>query len=671
MNAALNVREQFNALVEDLNRHSYLYYTLGQPEISDAEYDRRFRELEELERAYPELERADSPTKRVGGAALEEFKSVIHAVPMLSLSNAMNEEELAEFDARCMRFLENEGLIEYAVENKFDGVAVNLVYQDGILAGGATRGDGYQGEDVTSNIKTIRSIPLKLRGEGRLPELLEVRGEVVFLKADFEKLNAERIAKGEEPFANPRNAASGSLRQLDPRVTARRPLTFYAYALGQAVGLTPSQTHYEAMQRVSELGFRISPFLRKAQGTAGLIEAYRAAAAGRSSLEYEVDGIVAKVNRHELQERLGFRQRSPRWAIAGKFEAVEEHTKLLDIVVQVGRTGALTPVAVLEPVGVGGVIVTRATLHNQEEIERKGLLIGDTVVVRRQGDVIPAVVACLPALRSGGERPFVFPTECPQCGTAVVKPEGEVVARCSNPSCPAKSGQRILHFASRNAADIEGLGKKMVALLLEQGLVNDISDLYALDFEQLEALPRMAELSAQNLLDALEHSKRITLDRFIFALGIRHVGERTALVLARRCQSLENFLKITEEDLLNVPEIGPETARAVSLFLQNDEELAMITRLRERGFIILPPPQAQVGRLDGKTFVITGTLSIPRDEAKRLIEAEGGKVAAAVSRKTAYVLSGEDAGSKLEKARALNVTVINEEEWRRLLEGEG
>ncbi|RMG42351.1 MAG: NAD-dependent DNA ligase LigA, partial [Candidatus Dadabacteria bacterium] len=652
-----SVKKEIDKLVEELNEHSYRYYVLSEPVISDAEYDRLFRRLEELEKKHPEFVRPDSPTQRVGSVISEGFREVKHRIPMLSLANAMDENELSEFYEQLKRFSHrNEKDIELVVEYKFDGVAVSLTYEDGLLSLAATRGDGMRGEDVTANVKTIKSVPLKLRTD-TLPELFEVRGEVVFLKKDFELLNQERIAAGEPPFANPRNAASGSLRQLDPSVTAQRPLTFYAYALGAVEGLQLPATHYDAMQMVRRFGFNISPLLERVTSKDELLEVYKKAEQERNTLPFEVDGIVVKVNSHELQQELGFRQRSPRWAIAGKFAAVEEFTTLKDIVVQVGRTGALTPVAILEPVEVGGVTVSRATLHNQDEIDRKDIRIGDTVIVRRQGDVIPAVVAPVISRRTGKEKKFRLPDKCPECGTSVERVEGEAVLRCPNKHCPARLEQRLIHFASRNAADIEGLGDKMVALLLEHKLVNSIPDLYTLTVNKLEKLPRMAELSSRNLVDALNKSKTISLNRFIYALGIRHVGEKTALTIARYARSIEKFLSLTEEELLALPDVGVETARAVVAFLSNDEEVANIRRLLKLGFNIEPPPEPRDAGLAGKTFVFTGALSISRAEAQQLVESLGGKVSSSVSKNTDFVVAGEKAGSKFKKAQELGVPV--------------
>ena len=667
-------KKRIDELVADLNEQAYRYYVLAAPVISDAEYDRRFRELERLEREYPAWQRADSPTQRVGAPPLEEFETVQHLMPMLSLNNAMSAEELRDFDQQVRRFLEKEGqtgqTVEYSVEFKFDGLALSLLYEDGVLLRAATRGDGYKGENVTANVKTIRAIPLRLRSQAALKGQVEVRGEVLFLKQDFERLNAERIKSGAEPFANPRNAAAGSLRQLDSGITAQRPLTFFAYGFGSVTALELPDRYSAEIELIHSLGFPISPEFKVVAGAEGLVAAYTAAQEMREALSFEVDGIVVKVDFKPLQQILSFRQRSPRWAIAGKFSAQEEHTKLLDITVQVGRTGALTPVAVLEPVEVGGVVVARATLHNEEEIERKNLLIGDMVVVRRQGDVIPAVVASLQMLRDGSERRFVMPETCPICGSGTPKLEGEVVRRCRNPRCPAKLEQRILHFAGRNAADIEGLGEKLAELLLEQELLSDIASLYDLSLEILAQLPRMGELSAQNLLDALERSKQISLSRFIFALGIRHVGERTGRLLAEQCGSLEKFLSLSPAELLEIHEIGSETAQAITEFLQNPEERRLVQRLLDRGFVIEAAAARQPGRLTGRTFVLTGALAgLSRAEAASRIEALGGQVTGSVSKNTSFVVVGADPGAKYEKAKKLGIKTLSESEFLELIKG--
>ena len=669
----VETKGKIDQLVQALNEHAYRYYVLAQPTVSDAEYDRLYRQLEALEAAAPHLRRVDSPTQRVGAAPRPGFITVRHDVPMLSLTNAMNEQELSEFDQQVQRFLAKDrvqgGEIEYCIEHKFDGVAVTLRYQGGALVQAATRGDGFEGEEITANVRTIRSVPLQLRGAKSPDSLIEVRGEVLFMKKEFDAFNAARVQRGEEPFANPRNAAAGSLRQLDPAETARRPLTFFAYAYAAVANVAMPDNHLAAMQSLQAEGFQISPLLRTVQGGAALTAAYRQAAHDRDALPFEVDGMVVKVNRYALQEQLGFRQRSPRWAIAAKFAAQEENTRLLDIVIQVGRTGVLTPVAVLAPVNVGGVVVSRATLHNEDEIRRKDVRIGDTVVVRRQGDVIPAVVAPVMALRTGQERRFEFPKLCPECGSAAERAPDEAAYRCPNRHCPARFEQRLLHFASRDGMDIEGLGEKLVNQLLEKGLVQDLSAMYQLRFEQLCSLPRMGELSSRNLLEAIAKSRRTPLHKFIFALGIRHVGERSALILARFCSTIERFLALTQPELMEIPEIGEETARSVAAFLTDPQELEQIQRLLALGLDLQPPPQPAGQGLAGKTFVVTGTLaSMGRKQAEAKIAERGGRVASAVSGATHFLVAGQEAGSKLAKAKALGIPILDEQQFLELLE---
>jgi DNA ligase (NAD+) len=665
-----------NELVTLLGDHAYRYYVLDQPIIDDRAYDTLFRELQALERDFPDLIRPDSPTQRVGGAPLPGFQSVRHEVPMLSLQNAMSADEIKDFHEQVGRFLQKAGVepssgVEYTVEYKFDGVAVSLRYEDGLLVRGATRGDGSTGEDVTANVRTIASIPLRLRGEA--PAVFEVRGEVLFLKRSFESINEQRLKEGLELFANPRNAAAGTLRQLDPRQTAARPLTFYAYGIGAVSGVGGEQFVSRPlsgiMSSLQDLGFSISPGFRVVGSIEELVSAYESAEQTRDELPFEVDGLVIKVNDTKLHDILGFRQRSPRWATAAKFQPVEANTVVEDIIVQVGRTGAITPVAALRPVKVGGVTVSRATLHNEMEIARKGILIGDTVVVRRQGDVIPAVVSVVTAARTGQERPFHFPTQCPACGGVIAREDDGVVVRCINPQCVAKLAGRLLHFASRDAMDIEGLGEKLVGALLEGELVRELPDLYRLTAARLNQLPRMGELSSENLIQAIEESKRRPLNRFLFSLGMRHVGSKTALTLARHCGSIERFLALTPQELETIPDVGSETARSVADFLGSPESRGEVTALLELG--VTPQPVASVqtgGALSGKTVVITGTLaSMTRSEAEARVLEHGGKVSGSVSGKTSFVLAGDDAGSKLKKAEALGVAVMNEEEFLALL----
>ncbi|MCB0320833.1 MAG: NAD-dependent DNA ligase LigA [Bdellovibrionales bacterium] len=661
---------RIETLVRDLNHYARLYYSESQPVVSDAEYDRLYRELQELENKNPSFILPDSPTQRVGSTPLPRFETVEHREPMLSLENAMNLEELSEFLERSRKGLAGDALeVTWTVEYKFDGVAVALHYEDGLLVRGLTRGDGIEGEDITQNVRTIRSIPLRIEREGRF----EVRGEVLFLRSDFERLNDERIKAGEPPFANPRNAASGTLRQLDSRITAARPLTFYGYGISSSrdVENVPA-THFEIIQLLSSLGFCVSPLFHRFSSDQEFAHIYHEALGSRSSLPFEVDGLVVKVDSCRLQEELGTRQRSPRWAIAVKFPPVEEHTVLEDIHIQVGRTGALTPVAVLRPVSVGGVVVSRATLHNEGEIERKGIFIGDTVVVRRQGDVIPAVVSFVAGKRTGKERKFIFPDNCPRCGTAVRVASGEAVRRCPNPRCPAKSLHRIIHFASRGALDIEGLGEKMVALLVENDRVRDPADLYSLTKEELLSLPRMGEKSSENLLHAIATSKETTLAKFLYALGIRHVGERTSQILAGALENrIENLQNLSEEDLLALPEIGPEIAGSILEFLADEDEQNLVSRLLAHGFHFHEPVASSSesrSEIAGKNFVLTGTLtSLSRGDAKERIESLGGRVVSSVSAKTNYVVVGDSPGSKLEKAKTLGISILSEDEFLKLI----
>jgi len=676
------IDKQIENLVKDLNEQAYNYYVLSKPKISDAEYDRRFRELQSLEEKFPQFVKTDSPTQRVGSKPLETFNSVKHSEPMLSLDNAMDAAEISEFYERVQKLISKEGQnstnnlatdtasldVEMVVEHKFDGVALSLRYENGFLVQALTRGDGEYGEDVTLNARTIKSVPLRLRDFKLENTILEIRGEVLFLKKSFEEFNLARIKAGEEAFANPRNAASGSLRQLDPKITAQRPLSFFAYSLGQIQNISIPDNHFDIMQYVKTLGFPISPLFIKTTNLQELLKAYQLAEQERASLDFEVDGVVTKVNSKRLQDLLGFRSRSPRFAIAAKFAAVEEHTKLLDIIVQVGRTGALTPVAVLEPVQVGGVVVSRATLHNYEEILRKDIKIGDQVVIRRQGDVIPAVAAVLAHLRDGSESEFKFPTVCPECGGKVEKVEGEVVVRCNNADCPAKVIQKVIHFASRNAADIEGLGEKVVELLFEHKLIFDVPSLYRLNLSILENLPRFGKKSAENLLAALESSKNITLDKFIFALGIRHVGERTAYVLALYCGTIEKFLDLDQAELEKVNEVGTETSKAILDYLANPSNVQIVKDLLALGFSFSQAEAPKTQELSGKTFVITGTLSsMSRDTAKDHILALSGKVSSSVSKKTDYLVAGFEPGSKLDKAKELGIEILDEDGFKRLV----
>jgi len=657
------------AAIEEANHR---YYVLDAPTISDAEYDRLFRELQDLEAQHPELATFDSPTLRVGAAPLEAFGTVRHRVPMLSLNNAFKDEEVEAFDRRVREGL-GAGPVEYACEPKFDGLAISLVYDRGVLAQGATRGDGYEGEDVTANLRTVKSIPLRLH-TAHAPRLLEARGEVIIYRRDFERLNARQREQGAKEFANPRNAAAGGLRQLDSRITASRPLRFFAYGLGETEGLHDAQTQSGVLELLDELGLPVCAERRTVQGVEGLLAYYRELAAKRAGLPYDVDGVVYKVNRLADQERLGFVARAPRFAVAHKFPAEEATTRLVAIEVQVGRTGAITPVARLEPVFVGGVTVTNATLHNEDELHRKDIRVGDTVVVRRAGDVIPEVVRAEPGSRKPHAPLFHVPARCPVCGSAVVRLPDEAVARCTGGLfCPAQRKQALLHFASRRALDIEGLGEKLVDQLVDAGMVKTPADLYALDPAGLAALERMGEKSAQNVLAALERSKRTTLARFIYALGIRSVGEATARDLARHFGALDPLVAADEEALQEVEDVGPVVAMSIRRFFAEKHNRDVIDALRRHGVRWeegKARPAAPAGRLAGKTFVLTGTLpDMTRDEAAALITSHGGKVAGSVSKKTDYVVAGADAGSKLAKAEALGIAVLDEDGLSKLLKG--
>lgn len=666
-----------------IERHNRLYYVQDAPEIPDAEYDRLFRELQALEAEFPELATADSPTHRVGGAALKQFASVRHKVPMLSIETEtdITPGGASAFDLRVRKKLgldEGDPPIEYAAELKFDGLAINLRYERGILVQAATRGDGETGEDVTQNVRTIHQIPLKLTGEA--PAVLEVRGEAYMSRSDFERYNERQRALGKPALVNPRNGAAGSIRQLDPKLAAQRSLSFFAYGLGETQGWDVPATHRDMLDAFSNFGLPVCTERIVGKGAAALIAFHQAVSAKRDSLPYDIDGVVYKVNRLDLQRELGFRNREPHWAVAHKFPAQEELTVVEAIEVQVGRTGAITPVARLQPVFVGGVTVTNATLHNADEVLRKDVRVGDTVVVRRAGDVIPEVVSVVLDRRPtkdlfGGESlhaPFELPTHCPACGSTVIKPEGEAIARCTGGLyCPAQRKQAILHFVSRRAMGIEGLGEKLVEQLVDSGKVLRLPDIYRLDMLLLADLERMAEKSAQNLVQALEKSKHTTLARFIYALGIRNVGEATAKDLARHFGSLEALQTTNLDDLLQVADVGPIVAESILDFFAEQHNRQVIAELCEAGVRWEDSAGATVGQggtLAGKTLVLTGTLlSLTREDVKGLIEAAGGKVGGSVSKKTDYVVAGAGAGSKLAKAQKLGVTIIGEEQLQRLL----
>ncbi len=660
-----NVTQELEKLRQEVRYHDYQYYVLDTPSIPDSAYDLLFRRLQSLEQQHPTLTTPDSPTQRVGGEAVKSFNSIQHRMAMLSLNNALEENEAIAFDSRVREAL---GVheVEYAVEPKFDGLAITLTYEKGIFVQGATRGDGYTGEDVTHNLKTIGAIPMRLNTDNP-PKLLEVRGEVLMFKRDFERLNQEQALKNEKLFANPRNASAGSLRQLDPKITATRPLNFFAYGLGAADGVPAMPSHSENMQYLASLHLPVSHERATVHGINGLLNYFKQIGQKREQLPFDIDGVVYKVNNLNQQNELGFVSRAPRWAIAHKFPAQEALTVVEAIEVQVGRTGAITPVARLRPVFVGGVTVTNATLHNQDEIDRKDVRVGDTVSVRRAGDVIPEVVSVVLEKRPAISQPFYILDSishaCPMCGSHVTKSEDEAVARCTGGLfCAAQRKQAILHFASRRALDIEGLGDKLVDQLVDAEIVHTLSDLYQLTLSDLSQLDRMAEKSAQNILDALESSRHTTLARFIYGLGIRNVGEATAKDLARHFANLEAIQAADVETLQQVPDVGPIVAKSIVEFFNEEHNQTVIAELRqkitwEEGATKTPAS----GALVGKTFVLTGTLpNLSRDEAKEKIEAVGGKVTGSVSKKTDFVVVGADAGSKLEKAQTLNIAILDE-----------
>ena len=670
-----NIWQQAQKLRETIERHNYYYYVLDEPIVLDAEFDQLFLELQRLEQHYPELITPESPTQRVGSASLKEFSQVIHRTPMLSLSNAFEEAEVISFDRRVCQGLEA-GEIEYAVEPKFDGLAVSLCYENGLLVTGATRGDGFTGEDVTVNLRTIKSIPLHFTDGIQGATSLEVRGEVVMLKADFERLNQHQRDRGEKEFMNPRNAAAGSLRQLDPAITATRRLTFFAYGVGTYEGSdVPCDKHSQMMDYLASLHFLVAKERRVVSGAAGLMAYYHEIGTIRERLPYDIDGVVYKVNDLVQQERLGSVSRAPRFALAHKFPAQEAVTELLGINVQVGRTGALTPVARLEPVLVGGVTVTNATLHNEDEIGRKDVMIGDHVIVRRAGDVIPEVVAVVMQRRPSTARNFIMPDHCPVCGARAVRLPGEAATRCTGGLfCPAQRKQALLHFVSRRAMDIEGLGDKLVEQLVDHAIVKTPVDIYKLDVTLLSSLDRMAKKSADNVVKAIEKSKDTTLARFIYALGIRNVGETTAKELAYYFGNLEQLMTADEERLRQVPDIGPVVAQSIIIFFSEMHNREVIEKLRATGVhwqegVGTKRTKTIEGRVSDKTFVLTGALpSLSREEVKERIELAGGKVTGSVSKKTDYVIAGDDPGSKYDKAIELGITILDEAQLLQLLQ---
>ncbi|MBP1150920.1 MULTISPECIES: NAD-dependent DNA ligase LigA [unclassified Methylocaldum] len=661
MNAPEEIKRRADELRKEIEFHNLRYYQLDSPLISDAEYDRLMQELLAIEHQYPELATPDSPTQRVGAPPVAAFAAVRHEIPMLSLDNAFSDEDAEDFHRRVSQRLGRND-IGYLVEPKLDGLAVSLIYDKGVLVCGATRGDGQTGEDITHNVRTIRDIPLRLRDSG-WPERFEVRGEVFMPKKGFLALNERARQNGDKVFVNPRNAAAGSLRQLDPKITASRRLCFFSYGYGIFPSDQLPDTQKELMDRFKSWGIPVSPELHVVQGIAGCLAYYRDLLARRHDLPYEIDGVVYKVDRLADRSALGFVARAPRWAIAHKFPAEEATTKVIAIEVQVGRTGALTPVARLEPVFVGGVTVTNATLHNADEVHRRDIRAGDTVVVRRAGDVIPEVVKSLPELRPADAPVFQMPSHCPVCGAEVELEPGEAIARCSGGLfCPAQHKESIKHFASRRAMDIDGLGDKLVDQILENKLIETVADLYRLTAEQLAALERMGRKSAENLINALERSKHTTLSRFLFALGIREVGEVTAHTLAAHFRTLDNIVAADEEELQNVPDIGPSVAHHIHTFFRQAHNVGVVRALLDAGVHWEEVAEVKTEQpLQGRTFVITGTLSsMSRGEAKARLQALGGKVTGSVSKNTSYVIAGADPGSKLAKAQELGVEVLDE-----------
>ena len=661
----MNTSNKINDLRSELNDHNYRYYVLDDPVISDAEYDRLLRELQSLEDAHPDLIADDSPTQRVGAPPLDGFGNIRHRIPMQSLANAMDTEEILAFHDRLIRKLGKEQAIEYIAEPKLDGLAVELVYEKGKFVNGSTRGDGTTGEDITQNLKTIRAIPLALRVEAQsVPALLEVRGEVFIRKDDFLKLNIQQEANDKPVFANPRNAAAGSLRQLDSRITATRPLSIFCYQAGMVEGMT-FETHSEFLTALQNWGFPVNPEIKILNGIEEAVAFHSDLESRRNTLPYEIDGSVFKVNNYDLQEKLGSRSRSPRWAIAGKFKAQQETTVIENIILSVGRTGAVTPVAKLVPVKVGGVVVSNVTLHNQDEIDRKDIRVGDTVLIQRAGDVIPQVVKIILEKRPANSSPFKMINTCPECDHDIYRPEGEVVARCQNLSCPAQVKRRIEHFVSKNAMDIDGVGEKLIDQLVEKNLVKSVDDLFRLSVDQLSDLERMAEKSADNTISALNNSKSTTFHRFVHALGIRNVGEHVAKVLGKAFGgNIEDFMKTNVEDLEAIVEVGPIVAETIVKFWADENNVNIVNNCFDLGIVLEPVNNETEQIFAGKTFVFTGSLeSITRKEGKEIIESRGGRAAGSVSAKTDYVVAGKNAGSKLMKAEELGISVLIESEF--------
>ena len=660
----VDVRKKVETLRKQLDHHNYRYYVLDDPEVADREYDTLLRELQKLEQDHPELVTHDSPTQRVGARPLEAFGSVDHRLPMLSLENAMSDEELIAFDERVKKGLDVDKSIEYVAELKMDGLAVELVYENGTFVRGSTRGDGFTGEGITQNLRTVRAIPLKLRDQ-KWPSSFEVRGEVFMDKQGFVLLNEQRLKEGESPFANPRNAAAGSLRQLDSSVTAGRPLKFFAYELAGAT--QPSQ--WETLESLKSWGLPVNGHTKLCGSMDAAVNFFHRWENERESLPYEIDGVVVKVNDLAQREALGVRSRSPRWAIAGKFKAQQVTTVVEDIIASVGRTGAVTPVAKLEAVSVGGVTVTNATLHNQDEINRKDVRIGDTVLVQRAGDVIPEVVKVISEKRPKETKPYNLPDSCPQCNGEVIRPEGEVVARCQNAACPAQVKGRIDHFVSKRAMNMDGLGTKLIDQMVEEGLLRDFSDIFTLKKEDVAGLERMAEKSAENLMDAIKASKIVSLWRFVYGLGIRNIGEHLAQVLANRFGDLDAIMSAAPEELEEIDEVGPIVAASIHSFFSGESNRAIVERCLASGVTLENPPTlSESTPLEGKTFVFTGSLEkFTRSEAKEMVEHMGGRAGGSVSQKTDYLVAGPGTGSKKTKAEELGVPILTETEFFNLI----
>jgi DNA ligase (NAD+) len=666
----MNIKDKIQQLRRKLDEHNYRYYVLDDPLISDAEYDRLLRELQTFEEENPDLITPDSPTQRVGARPLDAFGSIRHRIPMLSLANAMDTDELLAFHDRLIRRLGEEQVIEYIAEPKLDGLAVELVYENGHFVNGSTRGNGTIGENITQNLKTIRAIPLALRSaEQAEPTLLEVRGEVFIRKDDFEALNRQRKAANESVFANPRNAAAGSLRQLDSNITATRSLSIFCYQAGTIEGLS-FDTHSTFLAALKDWGFPVNPEIKVLDGIEETVTFHTDLEARRNTLPYEIDGSVIKVNNYSLREELGVRSRSPRWAIAGKFKAQQETTVIEDIILSVGRTGAVTPVAKLQPVKVGGVMVSNVTLHNQDEIERKDIRVGDTVLIQRAGDVIPQVVKVIIEKRSAGTESFKMTNVCPECGHEVHRPEGEAVARCQNLSCPAQVKRSIEHFVSKNAMDIDGMGEKLIDQLVEEKLVNSVDDLYRLTADQLASLERMAEKSADNILSALNDSKSTNFHRFVHALGIRNVGEHVAKVLEKSCAgNMDSFMAANVEQLEAIDEVGPIVAETIVKFWADDNNVQIVNNCFELGIVLKETSNESEQIFAEEIFVFTGSLeTFTRQEAKNIVISRGGKATGSVSAKTDFVVAGPGAGSKLKKAEELGVTILTEEDFQNMIE---